>query len=208
MSKNLTPKAESNNSRFFSLSMHFNGAAVVTLDSRFSVYPPELTSLNAKPIEVEYSDRHIIRSDQPIDFKTYDIWTMEWAWPDSAVWPLFNGQLGTHCHIGLANLMSLDTFRRTTLKIVKVDESTWVRLIPNAPIKNPHFNLLHATRVDDIGWGFYQDGCVSLSLAKNTGINVHRSTVYVQKNVQVYWKGLEVRSAVGQGGGWKTQRTH
>lgn len=175
---------KSENYELFHLSVRSDGTVAVVLDRRFDIFPVALTSMIAKQIEAEYSDRHVVRSDEPFPLITYDICGMEWIWPRFAAPRAV--LIRTHNYLGLANLTSLNGFRTQRLREVDLERAEWVQLAPSVRTLNPQFNHLHSLRVGDVGWGFDREGCVSIAIVKGVEGAVHRSSVYVQKIEQIF----------------------
>lgn len=186
----------------FCLSVRSHGTVTVVLDQRFDVFPVALTSVIARQIEAEYTDRHAARRDKPFFFPTYAVCSMEWLWPRSPAPRVV--LMRTHGCLGLANLASLDGFRTQRLKEFDLERAEWLQLAPSVQIRNPQFNHLHSLRVGDIGWGFDREGCISLAIVKESEGFVQKSSVYVHNFEEI--NRSEGQHHIGPSGSCKRPR--
>ncbi|KAH6629832.1 hypothetical protein C7974DRAFT_395315 [Boeremia exigua] len=167
-------KREQGPKKLFHLSIKSDGTIAFNLASKFDAFPRKLTSQIIRQI--------IERHGCSVPRAVFSIYHTESLQPYPAA--PYGFQKASYSLVGMANLLALDHFCVEKLEGWDVREAEWVSLEPRVLVDNPHFTELHALRVDDIGWGFDRNGCLSLSVAREEEVYVRRSSVYVQRLVQ------------------------
>jgi hypothetical protein len=187
MSEPKKRKLDESENRLFQLSVNSAGTVTAVIDPSFNIFPQNLLAFIRRQIESQYADiqnRRAVRPAGPLVIVTHEVRTTDWAWPYFASPSLH--QRSTYRHVGLANLVALDVFRRETLERQDMVRTEWLQLVPQtAHVSNPTFDKLHSLRATDIGWGFDSNGCVSVSAIRPTGEHVFKSTAYVYKQVHL-----------------------
>ena len=154
----------------------------VRLHSKFDVYPPLLRKTLESSFGSTVQAQVKAMSDKtlPKDKYSFAIVTerrVRQAMPNAAS-NRTNLKLDIPS-LSLANTALLELFSRNHKKYL--EKPSFVQLKTEEGIANPEFIYHHAVRLNEIGWAFDTNGCLSLDLVYKENAKVNDYAIYVER---------------------------